>query len=206
MNAQELRDVVGQAMRDPANFPWLQWVLALLILAITVSITVYLMEKARNAATKEDIEKITRDIESVRHEYQAQLERIKGTVQVRSAALSTRLQAHQGAYSVWAKIVQALYEGRATDSLEREAHQWWIDNSLYLSPSARSAFREALDAATVLRLLTASAPSDRADVVKKTEVLHAAGKAIIEGVELPEIDELRFVRGMQPEIGKTKTD
>lgn len=198
MNATEVRTVIDTALRDPANFPWLQWLLALVVLVVAICISIYMTEKAKNAATKEDIREITQKIESVRHEYQDRIERLKGTIQMRTVALSQRLAAHQAAYSRWAALVQAAYEGKSTASAEEEAHQWWIDNSLYLAPAARKAFKEALEAAMMHRLLK-DTPTDPSVLNENSDMLHSAGKAIIEGVELPEIDDYGFVRSVRPE-------
>ncbi|MDX8127844.1 hypothetical protein QLH52_11175 [Methylomonas sp. OY6] len=41
----------------------------------------YLAEKGKNAASKEDIEHLTKSVESVKHEYTAQIERLKSELQ-----------------------------------------------------------------------------------------------------------------------------
>lgn len=63
----------------------------------------YLAQKAQNLATKEDIARITNEIERVKSEYAFLLEELKARHQMRLAAVDRRLQAHQDAYSLWRK-------------------------------------------------------------------------------------------------------
>ncbi len=81
----------------------------------------YLAEKGKNLADKEDIGRITDEIEKVKvqygetlqniiHQNNLLLEEVKGRHQLRLAALDRRLQAHQEAYTLWKKLLSKLYK------------------------------------------------------------------------------------------------
>lgn len=100
----------------------------------------YLMEKGKNLATKEDVAAITRQVQSVRHEYEVLLEELKGQNQVRAASLDRRLQAHQDAFSHWRSLVVGAKDRQAAIA---ECDSWWEKNCLYLEPAVSKAFFEA---------------------------------------------------------------
>jgi hypothetical protein len=100
----------------------------------------YLTEKGKNLATKDDIAGITREVERVRHEYNAILEELKARHQLRTASLDRRLQAHQEAFTQWRALIAGPSEsGEAVIACQA----WWEKNCLYLEPNVRQAFVEA---------------------------------------------------------------
>lgn len=107
----------------------------------------YVIAKAQNVATKEDIAEITDQVEKVRAQYTASLETQKSIHSLRMAALDRRLQAHQEAFTLWRGIIGSVHTpevGRAV----LECQAWWEKNCVYLEPEIRTAFVDAYQAAS----------------------------------------------------------
>lgn len=158
----------------------------------------YFSEKGKNLATKEDVGKITDEIEEVKMQYATQLqdvihqnnlllEEMKGKHQMRMAALDRRLQAHQEAFELWRKMISNVHE----DDIGKvviECQDWWNKNCLYLTPDARMAFNYAYHCANIHSgfLQDRSNPS----VVKENwKNITDAGNAIVKGAELPPLGD-----------------
>jgi hypothetical protein len=147
----------------------------------------YLSEKGKNLATKEDISKITDDIEKVKSTYNQLLETLKAQHQLRLAAIDKRLQAHQEAFCLWRKINNAL----GTDLLPeiiKECDDWWGNNSLYLEAEPRKAFLAAWVSARDLKWYQDN--NEASLVTKCRQDINYAGEAITKAVELPTLNEL----------------
>ena len=173
------------------NFPWLVFAIALFAFGAAAFAGAYLAEKAKNTATREDIEAITAKVESVRHSYLERIESLKGIIQLRGAALAERLKAHQEAYALWLKLFQNVHNPENIGSVVLESQDWWGTHCLYLTPEARDAFRRAISAASIHRNLLGSG-FDRKMVEDNWAKLEDAGPAIVKGVELPDIGEAQF--------------
>lgn len=104
--------------------------------------------------------------------------------QLRIAALEKRLEAHQHAYTLWRKLLFADKRSKEIYDVVMECQDWWENNCLYLSSSAREAFfrayHSARDHADLLRV------PEKAELVKSAhQVVERAGKLILEAVSLP---------------------
>ena len=135
-------------MESPSNqmyfIQWCNYIIWLIVAAIGAYIGTYLREKGRNIATKEDIGKITAEIEKVKLIYTKEIEYIKHKQQLRLAAIDERLRIHQKAYSLWKKLVSNVHKFDEIGSVVMECQTWWIDNCLYLAPDAREALLRAI--------------------------------------------------------------
>ena len=80
----------------------------------------YLSEKGKNLATKEDIAEITKQVEGAKEIYSTRLkelehqnalvlEQLKAQQQLRLAAVERRLAAHQEAFTLWRRLVNAAH-------------------------------------------------------------------------------------------------
>jgi hypothetical protein len=113
--------------------------------------------------------------------------------QLRTAALEKRLQTHQEAYTLWRKLLFANRDDGELSNVVTECEKWWDKNCLYLTSSAREAFRKAYFAAHDHALFV----KIHADIelVKSTwKDLERAGNIIVEGVYLPPISDLESKR------------
>ena len=188
MTPEQIRSIVDSALRDPINFPWLAFAFVLVAFGAAAFFGAYLAEKAKNTATREDIEEITAKVESVRHTYSERIESLKGLIQLRGAALAERLKAHQEAYALWLKLFQNVHNREDIGSVVMESQDWWATHCLYLTPEARDAFRGAISAAFVHRDFL----GDPRLVKENWAKLEDAGPAIVKGAELPDIGEAQF--------------
>lgn len=157
----------------------------------------YLTEKGKNLATKEDLAAITREVESVRHEYAVRLENLaqqnrlileQGSRrhQLRMAALDRRLDIHQQAYLLWVKLVGSVYRENQLGDVVMECQDWWQRHCLYLDGSARQAFRDAYMAATHHHDLV-KAHEDAQVLGESWATIMRAGELVVTAVELPPI-------------------
>ena len=109
------------------NLEDLKNIIAIVVYALVAYCSYYLAHKAKNLATKEDIGVITDKVEQVKLLYAGQLEQVKLRHQLKMAALDKRLQAHQEAFSFWAKMNKTPY-GEEFKKLHVECSNWWENN------------------------------------------------------------------------------
>ena len=158
----------------------------------------YLSEKAKNLAKVEDIEKITKQVEDIKHQYSSQLQNIahqnnhlleqaKGRNQLRLAALDKRLQAHQEAFELWRKMILNVH-GEENSKTVLECQDWYNKNCLYLDPESRQAFITAYGAMQIHPSLLHS--RDNIEGIKNNFLtIISAGDVIVRGAELPPLGE-----------------
>lgn len=158
----------------------------------------YLSEKAKNLATKEDVEVITDKIERVRGQYAKNLqnlihqnslliEEMRGRQQLRLAAVDKRLQVHQEAFSFWRKLVASIHKDSVWEVV-LECQEWWDSNCLYLGPEARAAFNTAYRCASHHQELLKDRSNPQLVKDNWKDILDA-GEAIVKSAELPPLGE-----------------
>ncbi|SIS16515.1 hypothetical protein SAMN05878276_2753 [Aquipseudomonas alcaligenes] len=159
----------------------------------------YLSEKGKNLATREDIAKITQEVESVKNQYAILLEELKAKHQLRLAAIDKRLEAHQQAFTLWRGLLAEVH-GPNIGRQVMTCQSWWEANCLYLEPVAREAFSAAYSSAN----LHASLLQNRNDVesVKSNwRIIISAGATILEAAQLPGLTttEMKQLAELQPQ-------
>jgi len=147
----------------------------------------YLSEKGKNLATREDIEKVTDQIEAIKAQYALLIEETRSRNQMRLAAVDKRLQAHQEAYSLWRKLVAHVHNEEIGEVV-LECQTWWDQNCLYLSESSRDAFHTAYSYAFNHKSILADR-SNAELAVENFEFIMKAGPMIVEDVALPSLGE-----------------
>jgi len=143
----------------------------------------YLTEKGKNLATKEDVARITHEIEGVKIGYTLVAEHFKAEHQLRLAALDKRLQAAQEAYTLWRQLVEKTHHEDAGWAV-LECQSWWDRNCLYLDEAARDAFSRAIFSAGGHRGLLRSGASAELTHDNWRDVV-AAGDIIVRSAALP---------------------
>jgi len=155
-------------------------------------IPTYLSKKAENLATREDIAKITDEIERIKSQYSVLIEELKAKHQLRMAALDRRLQVHQEAYQLWRKINTFLGTEKIEDVVF-ECNIWWGKNCLYLEPEAREAFLKAFVGAKDLEWYKTC--QNASDLVSKVyKEINDAGRVIEQCVALPTLNEFEVLK------------
>jgi len=112
----------------------------------------YLRTKGQNLATKEDIGKITEEIEKIRTGYAAKLENLSHENRLRLAALEKRLQTYQEAYTLWWQLLGSVFSPNVREMVVA-CQEWLTKNCVYLSNEARDAFIGAYHAADLHKSL-----------------------------------------------------
>ena len=191
---QQLQNVIGQALRDPSNFPWLFCIVTLVVLGLVSFFGAYLGEKAKNRAMKEDIRELTHTVQGVTALYTEHLEMLKGNVQLRNAALAERIKAHQTAYSLWSRMHDRVWDAdqSVAGDLYKDCRKWWTDNCLYLAPEAREQFMHVMNCIMNHRELRSSGNSELLE--PNWQKIEALGDVLVKGVELPELGEARLLK------------
>lgn len=147
----------------------------------------YISTKGTNLATKEDIQKITEIVESVKTQNAVLIEAAKFKNQLRIAALDKRLEVHQQAFVWWRRMFDALHTDAAGKTVV-ESQQWYVENCLYLEQSARAAFLDAAAALSLHAMLLQN--RDDVDSAKANfNRLISGGEAILQAVALPGLTE-----------------
>ncbi len=183
MNPSEIKQLADVIAQNTWQTSWVPLLVAAVVVGVAAFFGTYLAEKAKNTATREDVTEITRRIESVRVEYTEKVESMKGSYQLRVAALDRRLEIHQQAFARWRGLVAAMHT-TTLGTVARECDDWWGNHCLYLSSEARDAFIKAVNAATHHDiLLKPPRPIDKIEANWKKII--AAGDAIMKGADLP---------------------
>jgi hypothetical protein len=159
----------------------------------------YAVEKGKNLATREDVEQITRQVESVKADYAKQLlalehaqklllEQSNQRHQLSMAVIERRLQAHQDAFSRSLQLSRLAHDKSegVTDRLNGML-QWYSENCLYLAPEAGRAFVRACHAAHMHSSLVEGGPTSSTLVRDNWEVITLAPETIAAAVQLPGI-------------------
>jgi hypothetical protein len=183
---------------------WLAVVSPIVTLLIVASgyIVSYMQEKGKNRATAQDIDKLTRTVESIKtenaerlaaisHQNAVLIEQLKATHELRFAAVNRRLQAHQEAFSRWRKLIANIHK-ESIGAVAVECQTWWNDNALYLEPEVRNAFNRAYFAALDHRALLDSGREARTDhkpSEDNMQLVLTLGDVIMRAVALPSLTE-----------------
>lgn len=202
MKPEELYEIIRKALEEGVSLDISTLVLLGILALLGGFLGSYLRTKGKNLATKEDIEAITKKIESIKAEYATQLEllaqehriflkREEQRHDLSVAALEKRLAAHQEAYALWWNLMgNATNRGKVGDTVMK-CQEWWVHNSLYLSSEARKAFSDAYHAAILHpNLLDSHSNADKIEDNWKTIV--GAGEVLLKAVSLPSWGEDEF--------------
>lgn len=162
--------------------------------AIT-GLTAYLAEKGKNLATKEDIAKITREVEEVRDQFIRGVEDLKAHHQLRMVAAERRLQAHQEAFSLWKEITFAVYcrKESEVEIRARDCSEWFNKNCIYLAPESRASF-SGLGPKALLHMHLMKINESTVQIGQILNEMEELGAILLREVELP--------RMSKPEIQK----
>ena len=99
----------------------------------------YLRAKARNLATNKDDKPLESNSEE--HRLFQQSEARKHQLSI--AALDKRLAAHQEAHALWTELMASAELKEKADQIVMKCETWWKNNSPFLTPEVRDAFRSA---------------------------------------------------------------
>jgi hypothetical protein len=105
------------------------------------------------------------------------------------------MEVHQKAFKFWWDVLQAIPHQEDTDHLVAAAHEFYLENNLYLDGKSRKEFRKMLSTAGLLcRPISALLSSEeRENIVKQnrqvsTEI-RSVGRLLAEGIGLPHLKE-----------------
>jgi hypothetical protein len=146
-------------------------------------LSAYVDEKGKNLATKEDIGAITREVEAVRHDYSALLEQMKARNQLRMAALDTRLRVHQQAFANWRRLFTS--SGDEMEAVAQECRDWWNLNCVYLEPTVRGAYLDAINQ-EYMRRATKSVDA----LAEHLDKMFAFPNLLFKAIQLPPLSEV----------------
>lgn len=202
MQAEQIYEIIRKALEKGVSLDLWSLLLVGILALLGGFLGSYLRTKGKNLATKQDTEEITKKVESIKAEYAKQLEllvqehRIFLQGQERKhelsvAALDKRLAAHQEAYALWWELMGSAGKREKAHEVVLKCQEWWVHNSLYLSPEVREAFSQAYHAASFHSdLLTAH--GDGKDIRDNWRTIRQAGEVIVKAVALPSWDKEEY--------------
>lgn len=163
-------------------------VLSLVAIVSLIVLTVlapYAVQRLRNLATKQDIEALTKMVETVKSSYAKELDDYYQRNRLALAALDRRLAAHQEGFAIWhGMMAKATSGGKELDAQVELAQEWWKNNSLYLDKDSREKFHVAIFAASIRSgLCDISGNADQR--AENWAEINAAGEALVKGAGLP---------------------
>jgi hypothetical protein len=199
MNPDELKKLIDTTFDQISLIKWWHFLLLMLLSAIGAYIGTYLREKGKNVATKEDIGRITDEIEKVKSIYAKEIENVREKQQLKLAAIEKRLECHQKAYALWRNLVWNVHNSDEIGKSVLECQEWWNNNCLFLSPKARESFLNAVFCAANHKDFL----QDRSNIKLITDnwaKIMAAGKDISESVDLPSLVDYedKFITRKEP--------
>jgi hypothetical protein len=158
----------------------------ILFLFIKFFIPSYFSQKAKNLATREDIAKITEEVERVKSQYAVLIEELRSQQQLRMAAIDRRLQAHQEAFTLWHKLVKNNDDNEFLKTI-MECQDWWSSNCLYLEPEVRQEFLRSYHSANLHRILVRQQNSDSATIQKEWSDFMKFPDILFKAIALPSL-------------------
>ena len=193
MSPEELQTIATVLAAKISPNPVVTWIGAALAAGGAAYFGAYFHEKGRSAATKEDIHHITTKIESIKKSFALEIEERKHQNSLQHAALEKRLEVHQQAFSLWWELFFSVYSDEVVENVQK-CEKFWVENNLYLSESARHAFRAAYSSAKehsqLVDNLRGKGPESTADVQANFQRIKRAGDEITKSVALPPLDLL----------------
>ena len=173
---------------------WLNLVVLLVLVGGGIFFKSYLDAKAQGLAKSEDINKITRKVADIKHEYDLALKAIDNQNQMRTVVAEKRMEAHQRAYTLWLDLKSSLLDDDLNSKIH-ECQEFWLENCLYLDQEARIAFnrayREAHNHRSLYKMyLGSNDPDGRQYVADAHAHVMKAGGVIEKAVGLPPLHVL----------------
>lgn len=150
----------------------------------------YASKKGENLATREDIGKITVEVEKVRMDFNSKLEELKAHHQLRVMAAERRIEVHQQAFNKWRQLYVSVNGGMVNDMMAQSADcmQWVFDNYVYLEEKAREDFSNAIKHVFFL-VGNAEMFLAPGQISVSLKILEEAQKSILAAVTLPALNK-----------------
>jgi hypothetical protein len=101
------------------------------------------------------------------------------------AALDKRLAAHQEAHVLWTELMGSTELKEKAEKIVMKCENWWNNNSPYLNPEVREAFRSAYMATFRHPDLLAQNNGNWEEIKHNFETIRKAGDVIFKAVSLP---------------------
>jgi len=120
-------------------------------------------------------------------------------LQLTTASLDKRLQAHQAAYALWYEMVRVIHHQENLWEIIMKADEFWANNCLYLDPISRKAFRDStLFAWSHKELLQGPRDEEVTKAIKESwEIIMKPGRTLAEGVSLPSLGSDEYPQEIQ---------
>ncbi len=180
-----VREIVRNELLSNWEFWLIQAFVVFLVLTATNFVGGYFKKRGEDYATSQALERITRTIEEIKSELQARHT-------LRFAALDKRLQTHQEAFGLCAKLHHVIHKRADLQQHLEEFHKLFFASGLYLEPVARAAFWSAYGAALEYSVAYEERPRDMTVLKHHWNEIRSAADAISQAVGLPplRIDEI----------------
>ena len=148
----------------------------------------YLRTKVKNLA----INKHGKQLESFTPENRLSVQRKESEHDLSLAAMDKRLAAHQEAHVLWTELMESAELKEKAEKIVMKCENWWENNSLYLIPEVRDAFRSAYMATLRHPDLLVQENRNWEEIKDNFETIRKAGDVIFKAVSLPSWSEEQY--------------
>jgi hypothetical protein len=103
----------------------------------------YIKKKGEGLASKQDIAKITNEVEKVRIGYSLLLEEVKAQNQFRLSIFPEQIKKYQEAFTLSIKLLHSIYDPTELPKAIKNCQDWFNENLVYLDEEAQKVFKDA---------------------------------------------------------------
>ena len=189
MTPNEFKEIIDSALNQASWIKWWHLLLWMILSAIGGYLGSFINEKGKNLATKEDIGRITNEIEKVKSIYTKEIEAMREKQQLKLSTVEKRLEAHQGAFRLWYDLMWSLNDDEKRAVQAEKCENWWVDNLFYLDKKSSDAFKRAASVANTFGEYKARDKDAAVERKKAFREMHKVGNYLREGIGLPHLED-----------------
>jgi hypothetical protein len=173
--------MIKKALEEGVSLDLWSFLLIIFLAFLAGLVVSYLRTKVKNLATKKD----DKQLESYSEEHRLFPQREEPKHHLSIAALDKRLAAHQEAHALWTELMASIEVKEKADKIVMKCENWWNNNSPYLTPEVRDAFRAAYMATFRHPDLLVQENRNWEEIKDNFETIRKAGDVIFKAVFLP---------------------
>lgn len=175
MTPEKIQSIIEKAISQQFDNYWIYLLLSILIALVSTYFFQYFKEKGKNLATKEDIENITSQVESVKNEYKIEFDKIqKKNELIVSEIKDTKSRYNSKQFELYNELWSALIDLKiSADNL------WDVANSKNLKKFSTNLYNAKVSIEKSSLLIETSHYNDLMRIIKKFEEFQFGKKKLI---------------------------
>jgi len=175
LTPEKIQSIIEKAISQQFDNYWIYLLLSILIALVSTYFFQYFKEKGKNLATKEDIENITSQVESVKNEYKIEFDKIqKKNELIVSEIKDTKSRYNSKQFELYNELWSALIDLKiSADNL------WDVANSKNLKKFSTNLYNAKVSIEKSSLLIETSHYNDLMRIIKKFEEFQFGKKKLI---------------------------